>query len=66
MSLSEVQTVCCGYGRRAAGMATNTTGLQGILEEYLHEELDALTPEMRDAANALLRSNGDLGWHNAT
>jgi len=42
MSLSEVQTVCLRlWQAERPEWLLNTTGLQGILEEYLHEELDA-------------------------
>ncbi len=55
MSLSEVQTVCLRlWQSERPEWLLNTRGLQGILEDYLDEELDALTPEMRDAAVALL------------
>jgi WD40 repeat protein len=55
LSLSEVQTVCLRlWQSERPEWLLNTQGLQGILEEYLDEELDALTPEMRDAAIALL------------
>jgi WD40 repeat protein/energy-coupling factor transporter ATP-binding protein EcfA2 len=55
VSLSEVQTVCLRlWQSETPESLLEARGLQGILEDYLNEELDALTPEMREAAVALL------------
>jgi WD40 repeat protein len=53
--LSEVQTVCLRlWQSEKPELLLDTRRLKGILEDYLNEELDALTSEMRDTAVALL------------
>jgi len=56
LSLSEVQTVCLRLWQAPddpeALLAEK--GVQGLLEDYLGEALDALTPDVREAAVALL------------
>jgi WD40 repeat protein len=55
MSLSEVQTVCLRlWQSERPEWLLKTKHPQGILEDYLDEELDALTPAMKDVAIALL------------
>jgi WD40 repeat protein len=55
VSLAEVQTVCLRLWQSVdPELLLQTRGPQGILEDYLNEELDALSPEMREAAVALL------------
>jgi hypothetical protein len=55
VSLAEVQTVCLHLWQSSdPELLLETRRPQGILEDYLNEELDALSPEMREAALALL------------
>jgi WD40 repeat protein len=55
LSLSEVQTVCLRLWRADDPQALLATrGVQGLLEDYLGEALDAFPPDVRAAAVALL------------
>jgi WD40 repeat protein len=55
VSLSEVQTVCLRlWQSEKPESLLEARSLQEILEDYLNEELDALTPEMREVGVALL------------
>jgi WD40 repeat protein len=55
VSLSEVQTVCLRLWRSAAPEADlEAKGVQGLLEDYLGEELDRFPEDLRYAAVALL------------
>ncbi|MEN3282216.1 MAG: hypothetical protein V7607_3356 [Solirubrobacteraceae bacterium] len=55
LSLSEVQTVCLRLWRADDPKALLAArGVQGLLEDYLGEALDAFPPDMRGAAVALL------------
>ena len=55
MSLSEVQTVCLRlWLSEDPGPLLERSGVQGLLEDYLGEELDAFPPEQKYAAVALL------------
>ena len=55
LSLSEVQTVCLRLWQSGDPRTLlETRGVQGILEDYLGEELDAFPPEQRIAAVSLL------------
>jgi len=55
VSLSEVETVCLRLWRSSGPEALLAThGVQGILEDYLGEELDRLPEDQRYAAGALL------------
>ncbi len=55
VSLSEVQTVCLRLWRSEEPDALlDARGVQGLLEDYLGEELDRLPDDLRYAAGALL------------
>jgi WD40 repeat protein len=55
VSLSEVQTVCLRlWQSEEPQMLLESRKPQGILEDYLSEELDEMTPMMREAAIVLL------------
>jgi WD40 repeat protein len=55
VSLSEVQTVCLRlWQSEEPQMLLESRKPQGILEDYLSEELDEMTPRMREAAIVLL------------
>jgi hypothetical protein len=55
LSLSEVQTVCLRLWQSSEPEALLADrGVQGLLEDYLGEALDALPPDLRGAAIALL------------
>jgi WD40 repeat protein len=55
VSLAEVQTVCLRlWQSRDPELLLETRRPQGILEDYLNEELDALSSDMREVAVALL------------
>jgi len=55
VSLSEVQTVCLRlWQSEEPQMLLESREPQGILEDYLSEELDEMTPRMREAAIILL------------
>jgi WD40 repeat protein len=55
VSLSEVQTVCLRlWQSEEPQMLLESREPQGILEDYLSEELDEMTPRMREAAIVLL------------
>jgi WD40 repeat protein len=55
LSLSEVQTVCLRLWRADDPQALLAArGVQGLLEDYLGEALDAFPPDVRAAAVALL------------
>ena len=55
ISLSEVQTVCLRLWQSSdPGPLLEARGVQGLLEDYLGEELDAFPPELKYPAVALL------------
>jgi WD40 repeat protein len=55
VSLPEVQVVCLRvWQSEQPQRLLDARGLQGILEDYLSEELDEMAPRMRDAAIVLL------------
>jgi WD40 repeat protein len=55
VSLSEVQTVCLRlWQSEEPQLLLESRAPQGILEDYLSEELDEMTPRMREAAIVLL------------
>jgi WD40 repeat protein len=55
MSLSEVQTVCLRlWHSDNPGPLLEARGVQGLLEDYLGEELDAFPPDLKYPAVALL------------
>ncbi|MGN6188914.1 MAG: nSTAND1 domain-containing NTPase, partial [Conexibacter sp.] len=55
VSLSEVQTVCLRLWQSSdPDRLLEERGIQGLLEDYLGEELDAFQPDLRRAAIALL------------
>jgi len=55
LSLSEVQTVCLRLWQAEDPQTLLATrGVQGLLEDYLGEALDAFAPDLRTAAVALL------------
>ncbi|HUR85202.1 MAG TPA: WD40 repeat domain-containing protein [Solirubrobacteraceae bacterium] len=55
LSLSEVQTVCLRLWRADdPDRLLAERGVQGLLEDYLGEELDAFPPDLRGAAVSLL------------
>ena len=55
LSLSEVQTVCLRLWQSGDPQTLlDTRGVQGLLEDYLGEELAAFPPDQRTAAVALL------------
>ena len=64
VSLSEVQTVCLRLWQSDDPEALLAAkGVQGLLEDYLGEALDAFPPELRYRRRRAARPDGHLGGH---